>query len=166
MNDDAWLHPDSDAVLWGADFGFKTGPFISPAMFREMFLKANKERVKQVHRRGKRVMKHCCGNVWSLMDMFLEIGYDAYQSIQTSASMDIKKVKERYGDRLTLWGGVDLEHLVHGTPEEVRQDVRRAMSCAKKGGRFILGASHSIAVGTKYDNYMAMLDEYWKHCQY
>jgi hypothetical protein len=40
------------------------------------------------------------------------------------------------------------------------------MACAKPGGRFILGASHSIAVGTKYDNFMAMLDEYTKLCQY
>ena len=40
------------------------------------------------------------------------------------------------------------------------------MACAKPGGRFILGASHSIAVGTRYDNYMAMLDEHRKLCEY
>ena len=96
----------------------------------------------------------------------LFIGYDAYQSIQGTASMDIAEVKARYGDRITLWGGVALERLQSGTPEEVRADVRRAMECAKPGGRFILGSSHSIAVGTKYDNFMAMLDEYHKLADY
>jgi len=57
---------------------------------------------------------------------------------------------------------VAVEHLIAGTPTQVREDVGRAMAGAKPGGRFILGASHSIAVGTQYDNYMAMLDEYHK----
>ena len=161
--DDVLVHPDSDAVLWAGDFGHKTGPFISPAMFRTLFLEANKARASNVHEKfGKKVMKHCCGNVNQLMDMFLEIGYDAYQSIQPTADMDICRLKKSHGDRITLWGGVGVEHLVGGTPDDVREDVRRAMQCAKPGGRFILGASHSIAVGTKYDNYMAMLDEYRK----
>jgi hypothetical protein len=166
LADDVSIHPDQDAALWGADFGYKTGPFLSPELFRGFFLEANKARVAALHARGQRVLKHCCGNIWPLLDSFVDIGYDAYQSIQGSASMDIAAVKARYGDRLTLWGGVALEHLQGGTPEDVRADVRRAMATAKPGGRFILGSSHSIAVGTKYDNFMAMLDEYHKLADY
>jgi uroporphyrinogen-III decarboxylase len=164
--DETQVHPDQDGVLWGADFGFKTGPFVSPAHFREFYLEANKARVRALHDRGQWVLKHCCGNLWQLLDFFVDIGYDCYQSIQESAGMDICKVKDLYGDKMTLWGGVSLENLQSGTPEDVRRDVRRAMECAKQGGRFILGASHSIAVGTKYDNYMAMLDEYHKLAAY
>jgi uroporphyrinogen-III decarboxylase len=165
--DPYFIHPDSDAVLWGADFGFKTGPLISPRMFDDFFLSANRDRVRQIHDRfDKKVMKHCCGNITALLDAFLQIGYDAYQSIQASADMDICRLKQSIGDRITLWGGVSLENLVSGTPEQVRQDVRRSMQCAKNGGKFILGASHSIAVGTKYDNYMAMLDEYHRLSAY
>jgi len=166
LADEVYVHPDQDGALWGADFGYKTGPFISPEVFRGFFLEANRARVAALHARGQKVLKHCCGNVWPLLDSFIDIGYDAYQSIQGSASMDIAAVKARYGDRLTLWGGVALEHLQSGSPEDVRADVRRAMACAKPGGRFILGSSHSIAVGTKYDNFMAMLDEYHKLADY
>ena len=167
LADDVLVHPDADGVLWGGDFGYKTGPFINPAMFREFFLEANKERVRTLHEKhGKKVLKHCCGNVSSLLDMFVEIGYDAYQSIQPTAGMDICEIKRSHGDRITLWGGVALEHLIGGTAERVRQDVRRAMVCAKPGGRLILGTSHSVAVGSNYDNYMAMLDEYHKLCDY
>jgi uroporphyrinogen-III decarboxylase len=167
LDDEVMIHPDSDAVMWAEDLGFKTGPLIGPAMFEDLFLEANKERARSVKGRyGKKIIRHCCGNVNLLMDSFIEIGFDAYQSIQPTAGMDICRLKKEYGDRITLWGGVAVEHLVGGTPAEVRADVRRAMACAKPGGRFILGASHSVAVGTKYDNYMAMLDEHAKLCQY
>jgi uroporphyrinogen decarboxylase len=167
LADAAFIHPDSDAVMWAEDLGYKTGPLIGPAMFRDFFLDANKERVRNVKGKfGKKILKHCCGNINMLMDFFVDIGFDAYQSIQPTAGMDICRLKKDYGDRIALWGGVAVENLVGGTPEDVRADVRRAMDCAKPGGRFILGASHSIAVGTKYDNFEAMLDEYAKLCQY
>jgi uroporphyrinogen-III decarboxylase len=167
LADEVMIHPDSDAVMWAEDLGYKTGPLIGPAMFRDFFLEANKERARNVkEKHGKKILKHCCGNINMLLDYFVEIGFDAYQSIQPTAGMDICRLKREYGTRIALWGGVAVENLVGGTPEDVRADVRRAMECAKPGGRFILGASHSIAVGTKYDNYMAMLDEYAKLCHY
>jgi uroporphyrinogen-III decarboxylase len=165
--DEVLIHPDSDAVMWAEDLGYKTGPLIGPAMFRDFFLEANKERARNVKERyGKKILKHCCGNINLLLDFFIEIGFDAYQSIQPTAGMDICRLKREYGDRIALWGGVAVEHLVGGAPEDVRADVRRAMACAKPGGRFILGSSHSVAVGTKYDNFMALLDEHSKLCQY
>lgn len=160
--DDAWIHPGQDAVLWGHDFGHKTGTFCSPRMFRRFYKEANRRRVERLHARGLAVLKHCCGNVRAILDDFVDIGYDAYQSIQPTAGMDIVEVKRAYGDRLTLWGGVAVEHLISGTPEQVRGDVARAMAACKPGGRFILGASHSIAVGTKWENHRAMLDA-WAH---
>jgi len=161
------IHPDSDAVMWAEDLGYKTGPLIGPAMFRDYFLEANKERARNVKERyGKKILKHCCGNINLLLDFFIEIGFDAYQSIQPTAGMDLCRLKKDYGDRIALWGGVAVENLVGGTPEDVRADVRRAMACAKPGGRFILGSSHSVAVGTKYDNFLALLDEHSKLCQY
>jgi uroporphyrinogen-III decarboxylase len=167
LADKVLIHPDSDAVLWAEDLGYNRGPFIRPAQFREMFLEANKERARNVREKhGKKILKHCCGNVRALLDDFVEIGYDAYQSIQPTAGMDICEIKKSHGDRLTLWGGVAVENLVGGTPGDAQRDVRRSMACAKPGGRFILGTSHSVAVGTKYDHYTAMLEEYRKLCDY
>ena len=96
------------------------------------------------------------------MDMFVEGGYEVYQSIQHSASMDIGKVKEKYGDQLVVWGGIMVKHLVSGTPEDIRRDAEYAMRVAAPGGGFIFGETHSIAVGTNYDNFMALLDAYHK----
>lgn len=167
LADRAFIHPDSDAVLLAHDFGHKTGPFISPEMFRRYFLRANKARVRRLHKGfEKKVILHSCGNVNTYLDFFVEMGIDGYQSIQQTAGMDICRLKKSHGARFTLWGGVSLENLIAGTPAEVRRDVRRALACAKEGGRFILGTSHSIAVGSRYENVMAMIDEYHKLADY
>lgn len=165
--DEKMIHPKSDAVIWGADFAYNSGGFISPAMFRELFFDANKSRVDNIHNKhGKFVVKHCCGNVNKFLDMFLELNYDCYQSIQQSGGMDLADVKQRIGDKMVLWGGVPVELIINGTMDEVRSEVRTAMNTAKENGRFILGTTHTIAVGSNYDNFMAMVDEYWKHCDY
>ena len=161
------IHPKSDAIIWGADFAFNSGGFISPQMFRDLFFAANKARVDNVkEQHGKYVVKHCCGNVNQFLDLFVELGYDCYQSIQQSAGMDLGDVKERIGDKMVLWGGVPVELIIGGTMDEVRREVRTAMDKAKDNGRFIMGTTHTIAVGSNYDNFMAMVDEYHQCCDY
>jgi uroporphyrinogen decarboxylase len=74
--------------------------------------------------------------------------------------MELSGLKRDFGDRLTFWGGIALEVLLTGTPEDCRAMVRRTLERCAPGGGFILGPSHSIAKGTPYDNFMAVLDEY------
>jgi len=158
-----FVRSGQDAVGWGQDFASTQGPFISPAMFREFVLPGIVSRVANIHDTyGIPVMKHACGNNTLLLDMFAEAGYDAYQSIQRSAGMDVAAIKAEYGDRFAAWGGIPVEDLVSGTADDVRADVRHAMERYKPGGRYIFGSTHSIAVGTKYDNFMAMADEFEK----
>jgi len=160
--EDQYLIRDGqDGVIWGQDYGYKTGPLISPEMFAEFVVPLTKKRVQDINTNyGMPVWQHACGNNWALLDMFVEMGFACYQSIQPTADMDIRKVKRQYGDKLCLWGGIPVEHLVDGTPEDIRRDVAHAVESAKDGGGYIFGSSHSIAVGTKYDNFMTMIDEF------
>jgi len=136
-------------------------------MFREFALPAIKSRVNNVHDHlGLPVMKHACGNNHELIDMFVEAGYDAYQSIQHTSYMDLAQIKAEYGAHFVPWGGVSVELLVSGTREEVRREVKHALEAYKPGGRYIFGSTHSIAVGTKYDNFMIMVEEFEKNRLY
>ena len=164
--DKFYIREGQDGVMWGTDFASNKGPFISPKMFREFCLPGIKKRVRNVKGFGMKVIKHACGNNAQLMDMFVEAGYDAYQSIQESSGLSLKWLKENYGDKITLWGGVNVENLVSGGPEDVKRDVRKAMEILKPKGGYIFGTSHTIAVGTKYDNFMAMVEEYLRTCSY
>ncbi len=157
-----WVNRGIDGVIAGTDWAYRSGTFMSPSMWRRFCYPALQANVKAAHQAGLIYVKHACGNNWAILDSFMEAGVDCYQSIQASASMDLARVRGATSGRMALWGGILLEHLVAGTPDEVRQDVRSAMQVAKQGGGFILGPSHSVAVGTQYDNLMAALDEFDK----
>jgi len=158
---DEWhIRPRVPGVLMEQDMAGSNGPLISPEMFRRMGLPFMKERVQHVKARVDQVIFHNCGNNIPLMEMFIDCGIDCYQSLQTTAGMEVGLLKERYGDRLCFWGGVPVELLIQGTADEVRQAVRTAMERGAPGGGFILGPSHSVAMNTKYENFTAMLDEF------
>ena len=167
MLDRYYIRPCQDAVGWGQDFASTQGPFISPEMFREFVLPGIRSRVKNIHDRFDiPVMKHACGNNNKLIDMFVEAGYDAYQSIQRTAGMDLAQIKTDYSSDFAAWGGISVEYLVSGTSDDVRNDVINAMKNYKPGGRYIFGSTHSICVGTKYENFMTMVEEFEKRRKY
>jgi len=158
--DTYYFRPGMTGAHVSHDIAGTNGPFISPAMFHEMCLPYMKERIAHIKQHTDQVSFHNCGRNIPLMDMFIEAGVDCYQSLQTTAGMEIGMLKERFGHSMCFWGGVAVEILITGTPDDVREEVRSAFEQAAAGGGFILGPSHSVAWGTKYENFMAMLDEY------
>lgn len=141
-----------DSVMPAGDLGHSTGLLASPRILRETVLPWWKQYVGRGHELGLKMLKHCCGNVWEALPMLIEAGYDGYEGIQGSGTMDMKKLKEKHGAEWTLWGGVWNEHLIGGTPQDVEADAKHTLKWAAPGGGLIYGASHSLAVGTKPEN--------------
>jgi hypothetical protein len=148
--------------LLGDDYSSTKGPMINPQVFRELFLEAHAERIKSIKQSGFPVVQHSCGNNRDMLDIFADMRIDCYQSIQESAGMDIAEVQKSHGDKYAVWGGVRTENLTDGNADDVRNDVRRFMGRVAPYGGCVLGTTHSVCTGTKYDNFMAMLDEYAK----
>jgi len=137
------------------DLGSSTALMANPDIYRDMVYPWHKRHVEEGHRLGLKVLKHCCGHTWPVIDELAEL-YDAYEGIQASAGMDIKKLKERVGDRLCLWGGIWHEHIILGTVEDIRNDARYAFEHAAPGGGYIMGSTHSLAVDAKKENILEM----------
>ena len=155
-----YIRPGCSGVLIEQDMAGTNAPLISPQMYRQMCHPYLKQRVEHIKRSAEQVVFHNCGNNIPLMEMFIEAGVDCYQSLQTTAGMEVGRLKELFGKRMAFWGGVGVEVLIDGTPADVRKAVRTAMQRGAPGGGFILGPSHSVAKNTKYENFMAMLDEF------
>jgi uroporphyrinogen-III decarboxylase len=162
--DKFYIRKGQDGVLLEQDMAGTKGPFISPEIFKKCCFPFLKERVENIKKYLLFVFLHNCGNNIPLMDMFIEAGIDVYQSLQTNAGMDIEFLTKKYGDRIIFWGGISTEILIIGTMEDVRKNVRELIEKFKKKKlRFIIGPSHSIAYGAKYDNFMATIEEYEKN---
>jgi len=145
----------ADGIMPCGDLGSSTSLMASPEIYREMVYPWHKAHVEEAHRHGLKVLKHCCGHTWPVIDELAEV-YDAYEGIQATAGMDIGMLKERVGDMICLWGGIWHEHIILGSTEDIRNDARYAFKHAAAGGGYIMGSTHSLAVGARRENILEM----------
>ncbi len=152
-----------DAVVMDTDYCHQKGPWISPAVFREVIFPLLKQQVDAIHAAGAYAIKHTDGNTWLILDMLVDAGIDGLHGIQPGAGVTLKALKERYGSRLVLFGAMEGEHLINDQPAAIKNLVRSQIMEASQNGGFVLTSSNSIQFGTPAENYLAMLearDEY------
>ncbi|MCJ7710558.1 MAG: nucleoside 2-deoxyribosyltransferase, partial [Chloroflexi bacterium] len=111
-----------------------------------------------IHAKGGWDVMHSDGYLWPILDDLVSAGIDGWQGIQPRIGMDMKELKERFGDRLCLFGGVDIDTLVRGTTEDVAAQVDYAIANAARDGGLVLGSGNTIMPGVRPENYQAMLD--------
>lgn len=145
-------------AMQGHDFGMNSGCILSPNSIRDIFFPLIKMVNKEIENSGMYPFFHCCGNIWDILDDYVDAGYKGYQSIQSSAGMDIEKIKEKYGKDLTLWTGVQCETLVSGSMEDTKKEARSYLKTLMPGGGFIFGSTNSVQYGAKTDNYLKALE--------
>jgi len=144
-----------DGIAPCGDLGSSTGLMASPEIYREMVYPWHKAHVAEARKHGLKILKHCCGHIWPVINEFADL-YDAYEGIQGTAGMDIGKLKQAVGDRLCLWGGIWHEHIILGSVNDIRDDARYAFASAAPGGGYMMGSSHSLAVDAKAENILEM----------
>ena len=144
----------------GTDFGTQAGPFISPKSYRELFMPFHKAVNEWIHRNTTwKSFIHSCGSVVALIPHFLEAGFDILNPVQTSAAgMDPQVLKDRFGDRLTFWGGgVDTQKtLPFGTPQEINAEVAERMRIFGKNGGFVWNSIHNVQATIPQENLVAL----------
>jgi uroporphyrinogen decarboxylase len=163
---EAMLATGVDAIMTTGDYSDNRGPIMGQKAFRKFILPGIRRQCETVHRLGGYFIKHTDGNLWNILDDLVEIGIDGWHGIQTNIGMDLAKLKERYGERLCFFGGVNCETLISGTPETVREEVRYAIQHAARGGGLVVTNSNVIQPGTRLENYMAMRQAIRDYGQY
>lgn len=150
-----------DFIIQNSDFGFNSGPFISPDHFREFVTPYMTEFVSYVHGLGLPVILHSDGNINAILDQLYETGVDGFQSVDPQGHMDIKEVREKYPNWI-LMGNVACNLLQDVDDQQIRQSVRYCMEYGGIGKRYIFSTSNCIFEGMPPESYEIMLDEYHK----
>jgi uroporphyrinogen decarboxylase len=126
-----------------------------------------KEAVDSFHKRGVFVLVRSDGNILPLMDMIVEAGVDGVHSLEPAAGIDIKLVKEKWGDKLCLIGNIDVANLLpYGSVEEVIEEVKRTINAAAPGGGYILSSCSTPTDMCKPENWAAQLETGRKYGRY
>ena len=154
------LEFDRVKLIWGSDdMGFRTATLISPADLREFVLPGHKLLAQMAHEAGRPYLLHSCGNLSAIMeDLIEDVRIDAKHSFEDVIE-DVVTAKKRYGDRIALLGGIDIDFLCRASEEQIRARVRKTLEECLPGGGYCLGTGNSVANYIPLNHYLAMVDE-------
>ena len=145
-----------------ADFGTQDGQFCSAESLSGLHGLAYRKINNWVHRNTKwKTFKHSCGAVAPLMETFIDCGFDIINPVQINAKgMDPQFLKREFGDRICFWGGgIDTQQVLQsGTPQEVKDQVRRLCDIFGAGGGFVFNTVHNLQATVPMENAIALMD--------
>jgi uroporphyrinogen decarboxylase len=155
-----------DIFYTGSDYGTQTGLMVDPELWRNL-VKPYEKRIIDIPRsKGIPVFVHSCGNIGAILEDLVEIGVDIINPVQPRA-LDPAYVKEQFGDRLCLFGTLDVQDtLPFGTPQDVADEVKQRILNLAYGGGLILAPAHTVLPQVPLDNFIAFIDAAMKYGKY
>ena len=143
----------------GEDMGYKTGPLVPPDVLRKYVFPWHKKIARLAHDNNLICLFHNCGECTEIMDDLIDdVKIDGKHSFE-DAIMPVTEFKKRYGQRVTVLGGIDVDKLCRLPEAGLREHVRRTLDECMPGGRYALGSGNSVANYVPPKNFLAMLDE-------
>ncbi|MGB9677680.1 MAG: hypothetical protein ACPLZ9_03590 [Candidatus Ratteibacteria bacterium] len=147
-----------EGFFQGDDLGFKTSTFLSPTLLRKLVIPWHKKFAEIAHKKGKMYWFHCCGNILNVIDDFInDVKIDGFHSFQDEI-IPVWDFKKRYGEKIAVLGGVDVNKLASYDEKNLRKYVREILDRCMPY-RYALGSGNSIANYIVPENYLIMLDE-------
>ncbi len=160
-----FIHAIADRLLTpcamvAGDIAMKGALMHSPAWLRRDFFPHLKRLTDAWHEHSVKCLFHSDGYLMDIMPDLVDAGIDGLNPVETLAGMDLRQVKEQYGDQLFITGGIDMSQLLSfGTPDEVRQACQEAIRIASPG--YFLGSTSELDNSANFANILAMLEVAW-----
>ncbi len=135
------------------DFAGRSGPLIGPDLVRR-FLKPYFQPIWELCRsHGARICSlDTDGNVNAVMEALLDCGVNQVYPMEPAAGMDVVALRQQYGQRLIMKGGID-KHVLRRGQADIRAELEYKLQPMMHGGGMAFGLDHRIPNGTPLDNY-------------
>ena len=141
--------------------------FWSPRLFRTFFAPRIKKEVDYAHRIGSKFCYIMTSGVMPLLGPLAEVGIDILYGIDpVQGGADLRQIKQRIGDRVCLWGGMNSAvTLGSGDRQDVETAVKDAIESLAPGGGFILAPIDQLFEDTRWENVLTMIETWHKLSQ-
>ena len=153
-----------DSIFWYDDMGYKGTTFFSNEKYRELLKPVHKRAIDWAHEHGMYAHLHSCGNIMTRMNDLMDIGLDALNPLEVKAGMEPLTLKEKYGEKLLLHGGVNA--VLWDNKEAIIEEIRRLIPKLKENGGYIFSSDHSIPNAVSLENFKAIVEEVKKAGKY
>ena len=153
-----WGKTDVSAIFLTDDWGMQDTLMISPAMWRRHFKELYRRIFAEVHRWGKDVVFHSCGNVASIIPDLIEVGVDVMDPLQPGP-LNLAEISAKHGGKVAFSGGIDDQRLEDYTPQEVKEMVHRTIDTLGRphGNAYVIAAANAILPSVPLENLAAMI---------
>lgn len=153
-----------DSIFWYDDMGYKGTTFFSNDMYAEMLQPYHKKAIDWAHDHGIYAHLHSCGDIMTRVPQLMDIGLDALNPLEVKAGMEPLTLKQTYGDRLTLHGGINA--VLWDDKEAVCDEIRRVVPRLKENGGYIFSSDHSVPNTVSLENFRSIVEEVKKAGSY
>ena len=136
------------------DICYKTGPLISPGMFREFLAPYYIELVQTLRaRQAERLYFEVDtdGNPYDLLPAYIECGLDAMEPFEAAAGCDVVATAEQYPS-LIIAGGIDKRILAAG-PDAIDRELERILPPLVARGGYHPTSDHGVPHDVSYASY-------------
>lgn len=145
------------AAVVNDDWGFKTQTMLAPDDMRRFIFPWHKRIVAAIHQAGKPAILHSCGQMLEVWDDIIDdLKLDAKHSFEDTI-IPIEESYERWGARIAMVGGIDVDFLCRSTPEAIYRRSKAMLERAEARGGYALGTGNSVTPYIPPPNYQAML---------
>lgn len=157
-----------DVLRIGDDIATQTGLLVGPEMYRQWIKPYHAEVVAAARRVNPRihVLYHSDGALTALLPDLLDVGVTAINPVQPEAML-LERIKQDFGDRLTLWGCCATQSVyAFGGREEVLAQLRSLMSTVAPGGGFVLQFYNMLLTDRVLGNLRHFLQAFYDIARY
>ncbi len=148
-----WQHAQADVLLAaGPDVFVRAewyaSPFLSPAIFRDMFGAVLREEIRAVHAAGAAYCYVGTAGMMPFLGVLADLGVDVVYGVDPiEGDWDMAAARAQCRGRMALWGGINgYLQVVFGSPEQVDDAVAAALSTLGPDG-FILSPVDDVGLG-------------------
>jgi uroporphyrinogen decarboxylase len=152
----AACHDTVGACISNDDWGFKTQTMLSVADMRKYVFPWHVKIVEAIHAAGKPAILHSCGEAREIMeDIITLMRYDGKHSYE-DVIMPVEDAYARWGGRIAILGGIDVDFIMRSTPEGIYRRSRAMIDRSATRGGFALGTGNSVPEYIEDEKYFAM----------
>jgi len=142
-----------DCFLMWEDMCYKTGPLISPEIFKEFMLPAYKKFTSLLKGNGVDIIiVDTDGNCWELIPLFIKGGVTCIYPMEVAAEMDVVEVRKKF-PKLQMTGGIDKRVLAKDKSSIDRELEGKIPYMIKQGG-YIPHIDHNVPPDVPFENFV------------
>lgn len=150
-----------DAIWLGEDLGSQTSTLMSPEEWRIRFKPRHKRMIREMKKANPDIIiiMHSDGAVAPLIDDFIELGVDVYNPVQPNVEgSDPQNLKDRYGDRISFFGGIDQQELLpSGDIKRIQDEIKKRIKILGKNRGYLFAPAHILQPDVSTDTIEAMI---------